>query len=113
MVTKIKTAPAATLAAPYLPDESDFVSDVLAAVREIWPDLCADKLRQAEAQIRERWGGDRPYIGRRAGQGRSARNEAILRDHRNGERVPLLMRRYKLSRQRIYQILGEEPPPGV
>jgi Mor family transcriptional regulator len=95
--------------APYVPDENDIVADILAVVRDIWPDLPVDKLRQAEAQIRERWGGDRPYISRRPGAGRSARNEAICRDHRNGERIPLLARRYQLTERRIIQILALVP----
>jgi Mor family transcriptional regulator len=105
MVTKTKPP---TPSAPFVPDENDFVADVLAAVHEIWPELCADKLRQAEAQIRERWGGDRPYIGRRPGQGRSGRNDAIRREHQAGERVPYLARRYQLTERRILQIISEQ-----
>lgn len=93
-------------AAPYLPDDNDIVADMLATVRELWPDLAPQKLAQAEAQIRERWGGDRPYISRRAGEGRSARNQAIRRDHQAGERVALLERRYGLSRFQIHRILA-------
>lgn len=89
------------------PSEHDIVADILAAVQDIWPELEPDKLRQAEAQIRERWGGDRPYISRRAGYGSSSRNQAIVRDHRNGERVPYLARRYQLTPRRILQILSE------
>ena len=100
-----KPAKPATKPVLYVPDENDIVADMLAVVLELWPELPADKLQQAERQIRERWGGDRPYIAIRQGDGRSARNEAIRRDHRNGERIPLLMRRYDLSRSRINEIL--------
>lgn len=87
------------------PDDNDMVADMLRIMLDIWPDLAEPELRRAEAQIRDRWGGDRPYIARRIGQGRSARNDAIRRDHRAGERVPLLARRYQISERRVQQIL--------
>lgn len=109
MVTMAKAPPQARTAPAYAPEENDIVADMLRTVQEIWPDLPADKLAQAEAQIRELWGGDRPYISRRPGAGRSARNEAIHRDHRSGERIPLLARRYELTERRIIQILAADP----
>lgn len=54
-------------------------------------------------------GGDKHYI--RQGDSyliearTKARNAAILRDYHAGEHVPLLMRRYGLSKARIHQIL--------
>ena len=101
-----KPAKPATKPVPYVPDENDIVADMLAVVRELWPELPPEKLQQAERHIRERWGGDRPYIAMRAGDGRSVRNDAIRRDHLAGERIPLLMRRYDLSRSRINEILA-------
>lgn len=105
-MTTAKTTTKPTAQAPYVPDENDIVADILATVREIWPELPPDKIKQAEAQIRERWGGDRPYISRRPGAGRSERNEAIKREHRAGERIPFLARRYCLTERRIIQILA-------
>lgn len=57
-------------------------------------------------QVTEEWGGDRPYIAKRVGLGRSERNDAIRRDHRRGESIALICRRYDLSRQHVYRILG-------
>lgn len=85
----------------------DFVDDVLATVRALVPGLGAEVCAQASAAIRERWGGDRPYIARRAGEGRSGRNEAIRRDYQRGERVALLSRRYCLTPMQIYRIVGK------
>lgn len=54
------------------------------------------------------WRGERPYIGPSAEDVRrrqSARNEALLRDWRNGERIPLLARRYGISVKRVYAVL--------
>ena len=112
--------------APQLPQEpprmpwdeaaagEDIVSDILRRVVQLSPAFTAALAAQVDRQVREHWGGDRPYIARRAGEGTSARNAAIRRDHRNGEHIGLLCRRYRLSRQRIHQILAEdEPAAGV
>lgn len=85
----------------------DFVEDVLAQIATIIPGFGGDAMARAGAAIRERWGGDRPYIARRAGEGRSARNQAIRRDYLAGERFELLERRYQLTRRRLLQIVKE------
>lgn len=85
----------------------DFVDQVLATVRALVPGLSADLCDRASAAIRERWGGDRPYIARRAGEGRSGRNESIRRDYQRGERLALLERRYGLTQRRLLQIVKE------
>ena len=54
------------------------------------------------------WRGERPYIGPSIDDVRrqqSARNAALLRDWRNGERIPLLARRYGISVKRVYALL--------
>lgn len=53
------------------------------------------------------YAGDRVYIGKgeEAASEMSARNRAIIRDHKAGERVALLARRYGVSRVRIHQII--------
>lgn len=89
---------------------NDIVGDMLAAVVQIWPDLEPEKLELARRQILDRWGGAKIYVGRKLGEGRNLRDEAIQRDYRNGERVPLLMRRYNLSRARIHAILSMPAP---
>jgi Mor family transcriptional regulator len=91
--------------AVFTPDENDIVADMLRVILSMAPAFSAELAARAEAQMRDRWGGDNVYISRRSGEGRSARNQAILRDHRNGERVPLLSRRYSLTERRILQIL--------
>lgn len=83
----------------------DFVSDVLAVVASLAPDLKPEHLAAAEAEVRHRWGGDRPYIARRPGEGHSYRNEQIRRDYSRGERLALLERRYNLSQRRLLQII--------
>ena len=63
--------------------------------------------RDASLQVREVFGGERAYIGRRPGDGRFARNAQIRRDYKAGERIPLLQRRYGLSPARLWQIINE------
>lgn len=55
------------------------------------------------------WGGDRPYIGKSsdAVKQMSARDNAMLRDFRAGERPATLARKYNLSRQRVSKILAD------
>lgn len=90
-------------AAPAIDD--DFVCDVLALVRLLAAGVTAEQLAAIDAAARERWGGDRPYIAKRQGEGRSDRNAAIRRDFQRGESIPLLMRRYNLSRVTIWRVL--------
>ena len=109
-----KAKPRAAVSAPLFVGQStqdpaqtdDFVDDVLALVAQHLPGLCADKCAAVKAAVRDRWGGDRPYIAHRAGEGRSARNEAIRRDFKAGERAEYLARKYNLTRQQIYRVLG-------
>lgn len=92
-----------TAHAPAIDD--DFVCDVLALVQQMAVSVTAEQLAAIDAAARERWGGDRPYIAKRQGEGRSDRNAAIRRDFQRGESVPLLMRRYQLSRVTIWRVL--------
>ena len=88
------------------------MADILRRVLALSPEFRAAlmlPLAQIDREVRDHWGGDRAYIARRAGEGSSARNDAIRRDHQRGERTGLLCRRYQLSRQRIHQILSEPP----
>lgn len=88
-------------------ESSDDFVDVLAAmVVELLPEMQGDRLADLKAAVRDRWGGDRPFIARRAGEGRSGRNQAIRADFQRGERVAFLARRYHLHRAQIYRILG-------
>lgn len=89
------------------PPSDDFVDDVLALVASLVPGFTPEQCAAAGLAVRERWGGDRPYIARRAGEGRSGRNEAIRRDYLRGERLALLERRYNLTQRRLLQIIKE------
>ena len=105
-----QTRPKAKVPAPRMPwddcSDNDIVSDILKRVVALAPSFSAELAVRIDREVREHWGGDRPYIARRAGEGTSARNDAIRRDHQAGERMGLLCRRYGLSRQRIHQILA-------
>ena len=110
-----KTATAADAAPPLFVGQShqapaggedDFVCDVVALLRSARSDLTDEQAARIDAALRERWGGDRPYIARRLGQGRSDRNEAIRRDHRRGVSIPVLCRRYEVSRVTVWRVVG-------
>lgn len=86
----------------------DFVCDVLSLVLELAPGITGAQAAQVDAALRERWGGDRPYIAKRQGEGRSDRNAAIRRDYQRGESIALLCRRYQVSRVTVWRVLGVE-----
>lgn len=91
----------------------DIVRDILSRVMTAFQNeggFSDDVMLQIESQIRTEWGGDRPYIakaGESEKQAISARNESILRDWRNGERVPFIARKYGISRSRVWDVLRE------
>jgi len=86
----------------------DLVGDILASVIALVPAFNAALAAQVEKATRDKWGGDRVYVQRR-GSTLSARNAAIRRDFQAGERVPLLMRRYRLSAPRLWHIIKNDP----
>ena len=94
---------------------SDIIRDLLDRVA----DRIADKislpeelraiLGMIEQDIRKDWHGERPYIALTPGdqpRRESLRNRAIIRDHKNGERVAFLSRRYGISARRVRQIIN-------
>lgn len=86
----------------------DFVCDLLRIAGQVLGGIDGDQARAIDTAVREQWGGDRPYIAKRVGEGRSERNEAIRRDHRRGEAVALIMRRHQVSRRTVYRVVGIE-----
>ena len=104
MVTKPDSKP--HTAAAHLGNENDIIDDILRRVIAMAPGFTAALAEQVDKQARAQWGGDRPYISIRRGGGTSTRNAAIKRDYwQNGERIPLLERRYGLSKSRLWEII--------
>lgn len=101
----VKNKPAPDLDAEFTPCENDIIDDILRRVIALAPGFNAALAAQVDKAAREQWGGDRVYIGLRRGAGVSTRNAAIKRDYLAGEHIPLLERRYKLSRARIWQVI--------
>lgn len=85
------------------------MSDILEDLRVRLVDIGFEdpRIDKVVMEIRRDWAGERAYIGARyeVDKKLSERNRAIIRDFKNGERVPLLVRRYNLSRQRIWAII--------
>lgn len=103
MVKPVKTPVPAPV---YIPDESDIICDILGLVIAMAPGFSAALAAQVDREARARWGGDRPYISKRAGEGSSTRNAAIKRDYwERGEHIPLLERRYGLGKTRLWEII--------
>jgi hypothetical protein len=95
----------------------DLLEYTMRCVLALAPQLEAEVLVAAERQVRDLFGGDRIYVGRRAGQGlnpreaarRDVRNAAIRRDFQAGERIALLTRRYGISTTQVWRIVNQLP----
>lgn len=73
---------------------------------DIRAEVRAHIAKHTSAQARRIFGGDRPYISRKLGEGTSERNASIKRDYwQKGEHIPLLERRYSLSKSRLWEII--------
>lgn len=118
MVTKAQTQTQPDLITPPplanlegVPHTDDVVEYTLRCVLAMAPGLTAAIQAHIKAStsqhVREVFGGERVYITRKPGEGRSARNAQIRRDYKAGERIPLLERRYTLSAARLWQIINE------
>jgi len=88
----------------------DFIRDLIARLGEaIQRDgrFSEELALSIEQQIRRDWGGERVYIAKSGEDARlemSRRNQCIIRDLNNGERVDLIARRYKISRRMVYKV---------
>ena len=89
----------------FSPSDNDIIDDLLARVIALAPSFSAALARQISREAREQWGGDRPYVARKTGDGHSSRNLSIKRDYLAGEHMRLLERRYQLKRSRIWEII--------
>lgn len=118
MVKKTASTPDAAEQPPLLPGEdtspeqaalaavehtNDVVEYTLRCVMALAPQLKAAIVRAAEAQVREVFGGDEVWVGRRPDL--QNRNAAIRRDYLAGERVALLARRYDLTQRHVLRII--------
>ena len=88
----------------------DVVEYTLRCVLALAPQLTQAVVDEADRHARSLFGSTKPYVARRQGDGRSERNDDIRRDYRNGERLPYLVRKYRLTERRICQILAESKP---
>lgn len=94
----------AALAAVELCD--DLVEYQMRCFLALAPGFSEAVARQVAAHVRDNFGGAKVYVGRRAGEGMAARNEAIRRDHKAGEQMGLLERRYNMSRTQLWRIVN-------
>lgn len=85
----------------------DIVEYLLRCIAAMTPRLEAGILDAAEQHVREQFGGERVYVGKRRGQGMVERNAEIRRLHQRGERVQFIARKFNLSRFRVHAILSQ------
>jgi Mor family transcriptional regulator len=91
---------------------NDIVADILqrclALAQKNQAPLTEKDIAEVEREVRNDWGGDRPFIAKRNGEGHSQRNSRIMRDYLAGERLKLLERRYGLTQRRLLQIIKQK-----
>lgn len=88
--------------------ENDLVADILQRISERKGKLTKSAVREIESEVRRDWGGGKHYVARVGECGQailSERDAAIRAQHRRGDHVKLLSRRWGLSERRIRQIL--------
>lgn len=88
------------------PSADDVVQDLLAYLVTLAPDLPPEVLARADRYARDTWGGSRPYISKKLGEGISHRNAAIRRHHQNGLRVGAIARLMECSESQVERALG-------
>ena len=84
----------------------DIVDYTLRCIAAVSAGVDASVLDAAEQQVREQFGGERVYVGKRRGQGLVERNAEIRRLYARGERVAFIARKFGLSRFRVHAILN-------
>lgn len=87
---------------------NDLLTDILQRVAQIQA-LPPEATAALEADLRRDWGGDRAYIariGECALRLQAQRDIRIRQQHRQGESVKFLSRRWELSERRIRQIIS-------
>ncbi len=89
----------------------DIVIDMVQRAEALLADPPAELERAAallelEKALRSTWGGDRPYIAHRRGDGHSDRNSRIYRAWLSGNHPGLIARRENVSARRILQIVN-------
>lgn len=87
---------------------ADIVTEIAERLKNTIPGFTDEIAKDFEGWVRAEFGKERHYISRSGEEDQElgARNRAIIRDYKNGERVPFLARRYRLSRQHIWRIIS-------
>jgi Mor family transcriptional regulator len=83
----------------------DVVDDLAGRLMDALPAAAKSHVDQAVRAVRAEWGGRRVFVGKRNGEGKLERNQAILRDYQRGERLPFLERRYGVTQRHILRII--------
>lgn len=91
----------------------DVVEYTLRCVLALAPNLSEAIVQAADRRARDLFGRSTAYVAARAGEGRSARNDAIRAAYRAGERVPFLARRWQLSERMVWRIVTQSDQDGA
>lgn len=88
-----------------VPVTDDVVAYMLGCWLALAPRTSQAIVQAVERQVRDTFGGDEVWVSKGMAEQRKQRDEQIKRDYIAGERIELLMRRYELSKRRLFQIV--------
>lgn len=84
----------------------DFILDLLQRVKRKFGDRASDTaLRQVEIEVRQVWGGSRPYIARTSNERRRLRNRHIITAWSDGEGTSSIAQRMGLSPKHVRRLI--------
>lgn len=88
-----------------VPVTDDVVAYTLGCLFALAPRTSQAIMKAVDRQVRDTFGGDEVFIAKGMAEQRKQRDAQIKRDYLAGERIELLMRRYELSKRRLFQIV--------
>lgn len=92
--------------------QADIVSDILRRVHTVataGPGLTEQSLQRIESEVRQTWGGDRPYIARRVESAHADRNSRIERAYLAGQRLADLAQANGITPRHALRIIKAKP----
>lgn len=88
-----------------VPLTNDVVTYTMACWLAMSPRTSAATAQAVERQVREVFGGDEVWIANGIAKQRRERDQQIKQSYQDGERLELLVRRFGLTKRRLFQIV--------
>lgn len=86
-------------------NENDPIDQLFAAILKLSPKFSAAVLRQAEAEVRAKFGGERHYIAKRKKHPSESQKAEIFKDGVSGADTKVVCEKYQIDRATLYRHL--------